>query len=166
MRFAVAALAFVASVALAQSPHRDLYLYKGADRDQRVLRRGAEGEARAFIYTSLNLQGLGADRPGVQEEVRRRDRALALEQREVLQRALTSIRAGRFAVDGFELNGPEMEALYREGLLRSSTARRSSTSRRRRSPSTRHYNRRPAEISSPSPYNTKLVKAARSAEFL
>ena len=35
----------------------------------------------------------------------------------VLQRALTEHRAGRFAVDGFELNGPEMEALYREGLL-------------------------------------------------
>jgi iron(III) transport system substrate-binding protein len=35
----------------------------------------------------------------------------------VLQRALTEARAGRFAVDAFELNGPELEALYREGLL-------------------------------------------------
>jgi len=35
----------------------------------------------------------------------------------VLQRAVTEARAGRFTVDAFELNGPEMEALYREGLL-------------------------------------------------
>ena len=34
----------------------------------------------------------------------------------VLQRALTEARAGRHSVDAFELNGPEMEALYREGL--------------------------------------------------
>ena len=30
---------------------------------------------------------------------------------------MTEARAGRLAVDAFELNGPEMEALYREGLL-------------------------------------------------
>jgi iron(III) transport system substrate-binding protein len=35
----------------------------------------------------------------------------------VLQRALTEARAGRFSVDAFELNGPELEALYREGQL-------------------------------------------------
>ena len=35
----------------------------------------------------------------------------------VLQRALTEARGGRYAVDAFELNGPEMEALRREGLL-------------------------------------------------
>jgi iron(III) transport system substrate-binding protein len=30
---------------------------------------------------------------------------------------LTEARAGRYTVDAFELNGPEMEALYREGML-------------------------------------------------
>jgi len=35
----------------------------------------------------------------------------------VLQRAITEARAGRFSVDAFELNGPELEAMYREGLL-------------------------------------------------
>src|SRR6266545_7863015 len=37
----------------AQSPHRELYLYKGADRDQRVL-EGARKERYAVVYTSLN----------------------------------------------------------------------------------------------------------------
>src|SRR5260370_23939494 len=39
----------------AQSPHRELYLYKGADRDQRVL-EGARKERHAVVYTSLNPQ--------------------------------------------------------------------------------------------------------------
>jgi iron(III) transport system substrate-binding protein len=116
MRFALAALAFLASAALAQSPHRDLYLYKGADRDQRVL-AGAQKEKRAVIYTSLNLKDsvpivqAFKKKYGVEIELWRSS------SEKVLQRALTEHRAGRFAVDGFELNGPEMEALYREGLL-------------------------------------------------
>src|SRR3989442_3654529 len=39
----------------AQSPHRDLYVYKGTDRDQRIL-QGAKKERQAVIYTSLNLK--------------------------------------------------------------------------------------------------------------
>ena len=35
----------------------------------------------------------------------------------MLQRAVTEARAGRFACDVLETNGPEMEALYREKLL-------------------------------------------------
>jgi iron(III) transport system substrate-binding protein len=113
-------------------PHRDLYLYKGADRDQRVL-AGAQREKRAVIYTSLNLKD---SVPIVQAFEKKYGVKIELwrsSSEKVLQRALTEARAGRFAVDGFELNGPEMEALYREGLLEEFTARRSPTSRRRRS---------------------------------
>src|SRR5207302_1662667 len=39
----------------AAGPYRDLYLYKGADRDQRVL-QGAKKERQAVVYTSLNLK--------------------------------------------------------------------------------------------------------------
>ena len=115
MRFLLLA-AILCSNALAQSPHRDLYLYKGADRDQRVL-AGAQKEKRAVIYTSLNLKDsvpivqAFKKKYGVEIELWRSS------SEKVLQRALTEHRAGRFAVDGFELNGPEMEALYREGLL-------------------------------------------------
>jgi iron(III) transport system substrate-binding protein len=117
MRFLLAAwLALSFSSAFAQSPHRDLYLYRGADRDQRVL-TGAQKEKRAVIYTSLNLKDsvpivqAFKKKYGVEIELWRSS------SEKVLQRALTEARAGRFAVDGFELNGPEMEALYREGLL-------------------------------------------------
>lgn len=112
----LAGLSLVACSAFAQSPHRDLYLYKGPDRDQRVL-AGAQKEKRAVIYTSLNLKDsvpivqAFKKKYGVEIELWRSS------SEKVLQRALTEHRAGRFAVDGFELNGPEMEALYREGLL-------------------------------------------------
>jgi iron(III) transport system substrate-binding protein len=112
----LAGLIFFACNASGQSPHRDLYLYKGADRDQRVL-AGAQKEKRAVIYTSLNLKDsvpivqAFKKKYGVEIELWRSS------SEKVLQRALTEHRAGRFAVDGFELNGPEMEALYREGLL-------------------------------------------------
>ena len=101
---------------IAQSPHRDFYLYKGPDRDQRVL-EGARKEQKAVVYTSLNLKDslpivqAFKKKTGVEIELWRSS------SEKVLQRALTEARAGRFAVDAFELNGPEMEALYREGLL-------------------------------------------------
>jgi iron(III) transport system substrate-binding protein len=106
----------VSSQAFAQSPHRDLYLYKGPDRDQRVL-EGARKEQKAVVYTSLNLKDsvpivqAFKKKYGVEIELWRSS------SEKVLQRALTEARAGRFAVDAFELNGPELEALYREGLL-------------------------------------------------
>jgi iron(III) transport system substrate-binding protein len=119
MRFSVflaVLCSLLSSHALAQSPHRDLYLYKGPDRDQRVL-AGAQKEKRAVIYTSLNLKD---SVPIVQAFEKKYGVKIELwrsSSEKVLQRALTEARAGRFAVDGFELNGPEMEALYREGLL-------------------------------------------------
>jgi len=112
----LAVCSLLSSLAFAQSPHRDVYLYKGPDRDQRVL-AGAQKEKRAVIYTSLNLKDsvpivqAFKKKYGVEIELWRSS------SEKVLQRALTEHRAGRFAVDGFELNGPEMEALYREGLL-------------------------------------------------
>jgi iron(III) transport system substrate-binding protein len=106
----------LSSFAIAQSPHRDLYLYKGADRDKRVL-EGARKERHAVIYTSLNTKD---SIPIIQAFEKKHGVKIELwrsSSEKVLQRALTEHRAGRFAVDGFELNGPELEALYREGLL-------------------------------------------------
>jgi iron(III) transport system substrate-binding protein len=113
---AVLAWPFVAAAQPAAGPHRDLYLYKGPDRDKRVL-EGARKEKHAVIYTSLNTKDsipiiqAFEKKYGVKIELWRSS------SEKVLQRALTEARAGRFAVDGFELNGPELEALYREGLL-------------------------------------------------
>jgi len=96
--------------------NREIYLYRGADRDKRVL-EGAKKERQAVVYTSLNLKDsvpiveVFQKKYGVKVELWRSS------SERVLQRAIAEARAGRFSVDGFELNGPEMEALYREGLL-------------------------------------------------
>ena len=94
--FALGLLAAAASpvVARAQkaataSQWRDLYLYRGADRDAKLMAE-AKKQGRVGMYTSLNLK----------DSV-----------------PITEARAGRFACDILETNGPEMEALHRERLM-------------------------------------------------
>src|SRR5438093_9083550 len=105
-----------AAPSVGQSPHRDLYMYKGADRDQRVL-QGAKKERQAVIYTSLNLKDSVPIAEAFEKKYGVKLELWRSSSEKVLQRALTEARGGRYAVDGFELNGPEMEALRREGLL-------------------------------------------------
>src|SRR5229473_178310 len=105
-----------ASTLRAQTPHRDLYMYKGADRDQRVL-QGAKKEGQLLVYTSLNLKDSVPIKEAFEKKYGVKLELWRSSSEKVLQRALTEARAGRFAVDAFELNGPEMEALRREGLL-------------------------------------------------
>jgi iron(III) transport system substrate-binding protein len=98
------------------SPHRALYLLQGAERQDRIL-AGARKEGTVVIYTSLNTQDSGPlttafeKRYGVETQLWRSS------SEKVVQRAVTEARAGRFACDLMETNGPEMEALFREGLL-------------------------------------------------
>ncbi len=99
-----------------ESPHRDVYQLQAADRQQRIL-AGARREGMVVIYTSLNTQdsvpltNAFEKRYGVNTELWRSS------SEKVLQRAVTEARAGRFACDVLETNGPEMEALFRERLL-------------------------------------------------
>jgi len=95
----------------------DIYMYKGADRDQRVL-EGARKEGTVALYTSLNLkdsvpitEAFEKKYPGVKVALWRAS------SEKVVQRALTEARAGRFTPDVFETNGPEMDIFYREKLL-------------------------------------------------
>jgi len=112
--------AFLPGLALGQGAsgpgNSSVYMYRGADRDKRVL-EAARKEGEVVVYTSLNLKDsvpiseVFEKKYGVKIELWRSS------SEKVLQRAVTEARAGRFSVDAFELNGPELEALYREGLL-------------------------------------------------
>lgn len=119
LRSLVIAAVLAPALALAQGkpgPNSALYLYKGADRDQKVL-AGAKKEGKVIVYTSLNtkdsvpISEAFKKKYGVEVELWRSS------SEKVLQRAVTEARAGRHSVDSFELNGPELEALWREGLL-------------------------------------------------
>src|SRR6266851_10163003 len=96
--------------------NREVYLYKGADREKRIL-EGAKKEREVVVYTSLNLKDsvpiveVFEKKYGVKVQLWR------WSSEKVLQRAIAEARAGRFACDILETNGPEMEAMHREELL-------------------------------------------------
>jgi iron(III) transport system substrate-binding protein len=110
------AAATLASAQPAPGPHKPFYMYQGADREKKIL-DGARKEKQVVLYTSLNTKDsypiaqAFEKKYGVKLEIWRSS------SEKVLQRALTEARGGRFVVDAFELNGPELEAMYREGLL-------------------------------------------------
>jgi iron(III) transport system substrate-binding protein len=91
-------------------------MYQGPDRDQRML-EAAKKEKQVTVYTSLNLKDSVPITQAFEKKYGVKVELWRSSSEKVLQRAVTEARAGRFAVDAFELNGPEMEALYREGLL-------------------------------------------------
>src|SRR4030095_6592296 len=119
LRFALAAVLAAPLVAAAQpapGPHRQVCMYQGADRDQRVI-EGAKKEKQVTVYTSLNLKDSVPITQAFEKKYGVKVELWRSSSEKVLQRPVTQARAGRFSVDAFELNGPEMEALYREGLL-------------------------------------------------
>lgn len=99
-----------------EAKNRALYMNKGADREKRLL-EGAKKEGQVVVYTSLNLKDsvplteVFEKKYGVKVQLWRAG------SEKVLQRAVTETRAGRFAFDVMETNGPEMEAAFREKLL-------------------------------------------------
>jgi iron(III) transport system substrate-binding protein len=121
--FNLAALAALASPlvaraqgAAADSPHRAIYMYQGADRDAKVLAE-ARRQGQVVMYTSLNLKDSVPITDAFEKKTGVRVQLWRASSEKVLQRSVTEARAGRFACDIIETNGPEMEAAYREKLL-------------------------------------------------
>jgi iron(III) transport system substrate-binding protein len=100
----------------AAAPHRDFYLYKGNDREAKLV-EGAKKEGLVSIYTSLNTRDSGPITQAFEKKYGVKTALWRSSSEKVLQRAVTEARAGRHLCDVMETNGPEMEALYREKLL-------------------------------------------------
>jgi len=154
----MAALAspFFAAAQPAAGPHRPIYMYQGADRDQRML-EAARKEKQVTVYTSLNLKDSVPITQAFEKKYGVKVELWRSSSEKVLQRALTEARAGRFAVDAFELNGPEMEALYREGLLEEFYSPHFKTLPPAAFPKHRHYAADRFNFFTIA-YNTRLVK--------
>jgi len=109
------------SVGLAQGrsdpgKNREIYLYRGADREKRIL-EGARKEREVVVYTSLNLKDSVPITDAFEKKYGVKVQLWRSSSEKVLQRAIAEARAGRFTCDILETNGPEMEAMYREQLL-------------------------------------------------
>ena len=111
--------AFAAGAVQAQDTaarNREVYLYKGGDREAKLL-EGARKEGPVNIYTSLNTRDSGPITEAFEKKYGVKTLLWRSSSEKVLQRAVTEAQAGRFLCDVLETNGPEMEALYREKLL-------------------------------------------------
>ena len=93
-----------------------VYLYKGADREARLL-DAAKTEGALSVYTSLNTRDSGPIVEAFEKKYGVRTQLWRASSEKVVQRAVTEARAGRHSVDAFESNGPELEQLFREKLL-------------------------------------------------
>lgn len=100
----------------ASSQHGEIYSLDGADRTSRLL-AGATKEGVVSIYTSLNTQDSGPLTAAFEKKYGIRTELWRSASERVIQRAVSEARARRFVCDVLETNGPEMEALFREGLL-------------------------------------------------
>ena len=113
-------LALLPFVARAQSgtdsPHKAIYGYQGPDRDAKLAEQ-ARKEGQVVIYTSLNLKDSVPITEAFEKKTGVKAQLWRASSEKVLQRAVTEARAGRFACDILETNGPEMEAMHRELLM-------------------------------------------------
>ncbi len=105
-----------ADAAKATAKPAEIYLYQGADREQRLL-AAARKEGVVVIYTSLNLKDSIPITEAFEKKTGVKTSLWRAGSEKVVQRSITEAQAGRFTPDVFETNGPEMEILYREKLL-------------------------------------------------
>lgn len=97
----------------------EIYLYQGADREQRLI-EGAKKEGKVVLYTSLNTKDSAPIAEAFEKKYAAQNIKVTLWRasgQKVVQRALTEAYAGRFTPDVFESDSVEMEALAREKLL-------------------------------------------------
>jgi len=137
--------------------NRAIYLYRGPDRDQRVL-EAARKEREVVVYTSLNLKDSVPITDAFEKKTGVKVQLWRASSEKVLQRAVAEARAGRFACDILETNGPEMEAMYRERLLEEFYSPHFADLPAAAFPKHRHYVADRFNFFTIA-YNTKLVKA-------
>jgi iron(III) transport system substrate-binding protein len=108
----------VASAATAQTvlTVAEIATYQGADRTARLI-AGARKEGTLTLYGSAPVDDLAAITQAFEKTYGVKVRVWRASSENIVQRAVTEARGGRFDADVFETNDPEMEALHREELL-------------------------------------------------
>lgn len=99
-----------------EPPHRQIYLYQGADRAERLVSE-ARREQQVMLYSTLTV----ADGRALAAAFERKYGVKVVHWRasaeKIVSRAVAEARARRHEVDVLETSASQMEALYRERLL-------------------------------------------------
>ena len=111
-----AALAIAPSALAQRADPSAVYLYKGADRDQRIL-DAARKEGTLTFYTSMQTPESGPLSAAFEKKYSVKVNLWRATSDQVIQRSITEARANRNAMDVVETNAPEVEALAREGVV-------------------------------------------------
>ena len=118
--FALAALACFAAAAPAQpagpGSHRDIYMYRGADRDARLL-EGAKKERQVMLYSTMTVADGKAFGAAFERKYGVRLVHWRTSSEQIVQRAVAEARGRRYEADVFESSATHLEALRREQLL-------------------------------------------------
>src|SRR6266702_2592801 len=121
-RVALAALVGFAAAAFAQtpagpaSPHREIYMYQGADRDKRLV-EGAKKERELLFYSTMTVADGKALATAFEQKYAVRVNHWRGSAEKIVSRALAEARARHHEADVFETSSHRIEALYRERLL-------------------------------------------------
>jgi iron(III) transport system substrate-binding protein len=100
----------------AGSDSSTIYLYNGADREQRLVAKARE-EGTLTLYTSMATTESGPLAQAFERKYGVKVQLWRALSENVLQRALTEARSGRRGMDVVETNAPEVEALAREQVV-------------------------------------------------
>src|SRR5712691_2336893 len=99
-----------------QAANREIYLYQGADRAQRLVSR-ARKEGDLSLCTTMAREDASPMIAAFEEKYGIKVRMWRGINQKLVQRALAEARAGKSAVDVYEGSGHGMEILHREALL-------------------------------------------------
>ncbi len=107
-----------AAQAQAPAPGKNdaLFMYRGADRDARLVEK-AKQEGSVAVYTSLATRESTPLAQAFEKKYGIKVELWRTTSDKVVQRAVTEGQARRYTVDVLETNGPEMEMMAREKIL-------------------------------------------------
>ncbi|RXZ36766.1 extracellular solute-binding protein [Oxalobacteraceae bacterium CAVE-383] len=90
--------------------------YTGAERQQRLM-EGAKKEGELMVYTSIQAPDFADVAAAFEKKYGVKIKVWRSSSENILQRAVSEGRAGRYDADVVETSGPELESLHREKML-------------------------------------------------
>jgi len=100
----------------ALAANRDIYLYQGADRSQRLVAE-AKKEGTLALYSTMTLEDAQPLLAAFEKKYGIKVNMWRGVNQKLVQRSVAEARAGKLAADAFEGSGPGLEILHQEGLL-------------------------------------------------